>query len=138
MAGNEGQGFGAASARLFQGRPWALVPTPGGTAALGKVRSLVRAVGGRPRVLSAGEHDRAVAFLSHLPQILAYALHEAAGRDQLAARHSRLAGPGFRDMTRLARSPRKLWREILEENQTAVESALVAFRRALRASPPRR
>jgi prephenate dehydrogenase len=134
VAGNEGRGFAASSAHLFRGRPWALVPMPGGARALARVRALVRAVGGRPLVVSPQGHDRALAFLSHLPQVVAYALRAAAGRDPVAARHLHLAGPGFGDMTRLARSPRRLWREILEENEPEVARALRAFRRALSAA----
>jgi prephenate dehydrogenase len=134
VAGNEGRGFAASSVDLFRGRPWALIPTPRGGRALARVRGLVRAVGGRPVVVSPQAHDRTLAFLSHLPQVVAYALRGAVGGDSVAARHLHLAGQGFADMTRLARSPRGLWREILEENQPEVARALRAFRRALSAA----
>jgi prephenate dehydrogenase len=132
VAGNEGRGFAAASADLFRGRPWALTPLPHGTRALSRVRALVRAVGARPVTVSARDHDRALAFLSHLPQVVAYALFDAVRRDPVAARHLHLAGPGFRDMTRLARSPRPLWREILGQNRAEVARALKALRSAAR------
>jgi prephenate dehydrogenase len=60
---------------------------------------------------------------------------DAVGADPAGARHRRLAGPGFRDMTRLARSPRGLWRQILAQNRAEVRRALAAFQRALRQRP---
>lgn len=130
LAGSERSGFAASSAELLRGRAWVL--TPGGdAAALRTVRSLVRAVGARPVLMAPGEHDRAVAFLSHVPQITAWALLRAARRDGTARRHLSLAGPGFRDMTRLASSPRGLWRGILAGNRAEVARALDALGRAL-------
>jgi len=129
MAGTESSGFGASRADLFVGRPWALVG--GRPPAVRRVERLVRAAGGKPIAVDVAEHDRTVAFLSHLPQIVSWALADAAGRDAVASRHRALAGPGFRDMTRLASSPPALWREILRANTGEVERALEAFRRAL-------
>jgi prephenate dehydrogenase len=136
MAGNEGSGFGASSAELFRGRPWVLTPGPS-RRALRLVRSLVRAAGAMPVTLSAADHDRAIAYLSHVPQIASWGLLESARRDRVASRHLGLAGPGFRDMTRLAASPRPLWREILAENRAPVAQALKAFGRALRGGADR-
>lgn len=134
MAGNEGSGFEASAADLFQGRSWILTPPRAGRRSLTVVRSLVRAVGARPVLLSAAEHDRLVAFLSHAPQVVSWALLQAARSDAVAARRLALAGPGFRDMTRLARSPRRLWGEILAQNRGELGRALVALQRALSAT----
>lgn len=130
MAGQERSGFATSSADLFRGRPWILAPAP--EAALRRVRALVRAAGARPVVLAPAVHDRVVAFLSHVPQLVAWALVEAARRDPVARRRLALAGPGFRDMTRLGRSPRRLWRVILEQNRREVSRALRALDGALR------
>jgi prephenate dehydrogenase len=77
-----------------------------------------------------------VAFLSHAPQLTSWALLEAARADPVARRHLATSGPGFRDMTRLARSPRRLWREILEENRDEVARALADVARRLSARAP--
>lgn len=138
MAGSERSGFGASSADLFSGRPWVLTPPRRDDPAVRLVQALVRAAGARPVTLPAGVHDRIMAFLSHLPQLLAWALHDATRRDRVAGRHLDLAGPGFRDMTRLAASPRPLWREILQENRTAVTRAVAGLRHTLRLRPPER
>jgi prephenate dehydrogenase len=136
MAGNERRGFGASRADLFEGATWWLVPAAD-PRAVRVVRRLVRAVGGRPRSIGADEHDRVVAFLSHVPQLASWALFEASRADPVVRRHLAGAGPGFRDMTRLARSPRRLWREILRENETEVRRALVDLGRRLAAEARR-
>jgi len=132
MAGNERSGFSASQRGLFRGRPWILVPTSGVRGTLGAVRRLVRSVGGKPVEMGAAEHDRAVAFLSHAPQVLAWALFDATRRDPIAARRLTLAGPAFEGIARLAASPRPLWREILAHNRHEVERALSAVVRCLR------
>ena len=131
MAGNEGSGFAASSPDLFRGRTWVLVHERTADAQARVVATLVRALGARVKRMSAGEHDRAVAFVSHVPQIVSWALLDAARRDPVAARHLDAAGPGFADMTRLAASPRALWRDILAENASEVRRALRAFVSAL-------
>jgi len=143
MAGSEKRGFASSSATLFRGRSWWIVP--GGDAGPARVvRALVRATGARPITIDAATHDRTMAFLSHGPQLVSWAILDAARHDAVARRHLRRAGPGFRDMTRLARSPRPLWREILSANRTAVARALAAVvhelqaGRAARRRPPGR
>jgi prephenate dehydrogenase len=133
MAGREASGFAASKPDLFHGRRWILTPDADtAPAALRSLRALVRAVGARPVVMSPAEHDRVVAFLSHAPQVVAWALFGAAQQDGVAKRHLDVAGPAFRDMTRLARSPRGMWREILAENRREVNAALRVLRAALR------
>jgi prephenate dehydrogenase len=136
MAGRERSGFAASSADLFRGRAWILTPERGGAAAARVVSALVRAVGARPARLTPAAHDRAVAFLSHVPQLVAWALARAARADAVTRRHLRLAGPGFASMTRLARSPAPLWREVLGQNAREVARARAALLRELR-RPPR-
>jgi len=136
MAGRERSGFGASTEGLFRGRGWILTPEEAtAPEAVRRLGRLVRDVGARPIVMAPGEHDRVVAFLSHVPQVLAWALLAAARSDRVAARRLAVAGPAFRDMTRLAKSPRPLWREILRENAPEVRRALSALRAALRRSP---
>lgn len=133
MAGSEGSGLTAARAGLFRDRPWLLASDSGAEPrALGRVRALARALGARPTLIDARTHDRVMAFLSHLPQVVAWALSDAARHDPDARRALGLAGPGFRDMTRLAKSPPGLWRQILSANAPEVRHAAQAFERALR------
>ena len=135
LAGNEGSGFGASSADLFRGCAWVLTPEGASPRAVAVVRGVARAVGARPATMTAADHDRALAFLSHVPQIVAWALLAAARDDAVARRALALAGPGFRDMTRLASSPRPLWREILGQNRGDIKRALAGLRRRLWLQP---
>lgn len=126
MAGATEQGFGAARADLFRGRPFFLVPTarsdePG----LALAGELARAAGGVVTVVSAAEHDRIVATLSGLPLAVAIALART------GAELAELAGPGFRDATRLAATPEALAGGLLRGNAAEVRAALARFRSAL-------
>lgn len=138
MAGTQGRGFAASSAGLFRGRAWVLVHEPAAGAQARVVAALVRALGARVKRMAAADHDRAVAFVSHVPQLVSWALADAARRDAVAGAHLDVAGPAFADMTRLAASPRALWREILAENASEVRRALRAFAAALPARRGRR
>ncbi|MBC7375644.1 MAG: prephenate dehydrogenase [Frankiales bacterium] len=124
MAGRELSGPGAATAELFVGRPWALCPGPTTSpTALAAARELARRCGADPVVLTAGEHDSAVALVSHLPQVAASAVAAVL----LTARATdtgldpvRLAGPGLQDTTRIAASDPDLWVDVLTQNAAAV------------------
>jgi prephenate dehydrogenase len=135
MAGTEKRGFAASAAGLFAGATWWLVPSSDARANR-LVRRVVRDAGARPVATDAAGHDRVMAFLSHAPQVVAWALRDAARGDRVARRHLRRAGPGFRDMTRLARSPRALWQDILTANRSEVRRALLGLARALERRSP--
>jgi prephenate dehydrogenase len=130
MAGSAGSGFAASSPDLFRGRVWILTPAPARRPPAILLR-LIRAAGARAVQIPPASHDRAVAALSHVPQLVSWALLGAARADAVTRRHLHVAGPGFRDMTRLARSPRGLWRQILTENRVEVARALRIFVRSL-------
>ncbi len=135
MAGRETSGFGAASADLFHGRPWVVVPgDPADTAAIERVEALALATGARPVRMEAGAHDAAVAAISHLPIIAAAALVEVAAgasgepvpRDWPAA--AALAASGWRDATRLARGDARMGAGIAATNAAAIAERLRAYR----------
>jgi prephenate dehydrogenase len=130
IAGRERGGAGQAQADLFVDRVWAVCPTSRtGVNAVAAVENLVRACGARPVHLDAADHDRVMAALSHLPQLVASALASVVvelGPDELA-----LAGSGFRDTTRLAAADPQLWTDILTANGTEVSGALAQLRSRL-------
>lgn len=136
MAGTAESGFAASDARLFEGRPWILTPAAGRRPPP-RVLRMIRDLRARPAVTTPAEHDRVVAFLSHVPQIVAWAVADAAAQDAVAGQHLDLAGPAFRDMTRLARSSPRLWRQILSANRPEVLRATAALQRALARRAPR-
>ena len=119
MAGRERGGAIAGRADLFIGRPWVISPT-GLTheAAITQVENLAIELGAAPVRVSAGEHDRAVALVSHLPQVVASltaAQLIGANADDVA-----LAGQGIRDTIRIAASDPELWVQILSANSEEV------------------
>lgn len=130
MAGSERSGPGAADATLFSGATWVLTPT-GATAdaLLARASDLVRALGARTLVLGPDEHDRLVGLVSHLPQLVASVLADVAADAVADEREAvmAVAGPGFRDTTRIAASDPGLWLEIIADNRPAVVAALDAF-----------
>lgn len=138
MAGREAGGVENARADLFEGAAWLLVSAPGEAAgARRRARpwlELLDQIGAQPLWTDPATHDSAMARLSHLPQLLSTTLActlderfaTAAWRPLLAA-----AGPGARDMLRLAASPYGLWRDILLTNSDEIEAALHELQQTL-------
>lgn len=135
MAGRETSGFEAATADLFVGRPWVVVPgDPVDARAIERVEALVRATGAHPVAMDALTHDAAVAMISHLPILAAAALVEtaagAAGEpspiDWPAA--AALAASGWRDATRLARGDAGMGAGIAVTNAVALAARVRAYR----------
>ena len=123
MAGSEQAGVDAARVDLFQDAMCLLTPTAQTDArALAAVDSLWQALGMSTHRMPADEHDRAVARISHLPHLTAAVLVMAVVDGE--ATHVDLAGPGFRDSTRIASGLPEMWTEILMENRQAVASEL--------------
>lgn len=127
MAGKERSGPMAASARLFEGRPWAVVPLPASRPdAVRRVAELAATVGAVASTMDPAEHDSAVALVSHLPHlasVMVAGLLNAAPDEALE-----LAGPGLRDVTRIAGSETGLWLDILGTNAVEVRRLLTDLR----------
>lgn len=116
MAGHHLSGPEHGDAALFGGKPFVLTPEPETSAqAVSTVEAVVGAIGARPARMTASQHDRCVAIVSHAPHLFAFASILAAqeqaedeGLDPFS-----MAGPGFRDFTRIAGAAPELWAEIL-------------------------
>jgi prephenate dehydrogenase len=76
-------------------------------------------------------HDAAMAAVSHLPHLAAFALVNAVARQPQGALFLSLAGPGFRDFSRIAASAPSVWRDILLANRTEVLQQAALMRQAL-------
>lgn len=140
MAGSHHHGFDYASGDLFHGAPYALVAGDEFDAsdvaqaeALKRVQGLIEAIGGKPVLITAARHDRAVARSSQAPQLIATALALAVGETGDADAMA-LAGSGFADMTRLAASHWLVWADILRTNGDEISRALEEFSRSLEAA----
>ena len=132
IAGKEGSGIQHADAALYSGRQVILTPLPQTTPALvQKATDVWSAIGAQVLKMTAENHDSAFAAVSHLPHLLAFAyfggvLGQPAGRDLLS-----LAGPGFRDFTRIAASDPTMWRDVLLANREEVLKQSQRFRQSL-------
>ncbi|MEN9749275.1 MAG: hypothetical protein RL149_353 [Actinomycetota bacterium] len=130
MAGRERGGAASGRADLFVGRVWVVSPSAQTSqSAVQAVENLALDLGSASIQVAAAEHDRAVAFVSHVPQIVssltAATLLEAPEQDVA------LAGQGIRDTTRIAASDPKLWLQILSANAGEVSNVLKGFQENL-------
>jgi len=130
MAGRERGGAVSARADLFLGRPWVIAAHEQTTAEhYRRIEDLALELGATPVRMSPEDHDRGVALVSHLPQLVSSLL---AARLQGAPDAAiGLAGPGLRDTSRIAASDPELWVQILSANADAVAELLRAYREDL-------
>jgi prephenate dehydrogenase len=125
LAGRETSGYGAADPDLFRDRPWVVVPPePADDEAVSCVEAVVAACGARSIRMSAAEHDRAVAAISHLPLLVSAALVEAVTDDADWSTAATLAAGGWSSMTRLARGDPEMGAGILATNREEVLARL--------------
>lgn len=123
IAGRERGGATSAQADLFADRPWVLCPTPESSAQVRlDARWVAETVGGAAVEMDPREHDRLLARLSHVPQLVSSAT--AAAIAGLAHDQAAIAGQGVRDVIRLAGSDPVLWGQIIAANAPAVAAAL--------------
>ena len=129
MAGREVSGPESARGDLFQGRPWILCLDGVDSQLAAMVNEVVAICGAIPLTRTVEEHDRAVALVIHLPQIVASLLAR-----QLAAGQGsdlELSGAGLRDTTRIADSDADLWAQILAENSSSLRPLLISLQNDL-------
>ena len=123
MSGRERSGPAAARADLFAGQPWAICPGDEAAASCVQlVTDLALVCGSQPILMSAAEHDKWVALVSHVPHLVAAAM--AAQCADAPPGALALAGPGLRDVTRIAAGDVGLWTEILAANATQVREII--------------
>jgi prephenate dehydrogenase len=135
MAGKEKRGVQEADPDLFQGRPYVLTaegPDAVDTPAARQFLEWIMRIGAVPVLLSPEEHDRVVAWTSHLPQLASTALAATLARRTEMEDCRSVAGPGLLDMTRLAQSSYEIWCDILATNGPQIERALDAYISELR------
>lgn len=127
MAGSHQSGPLTAAPELFVDRTWVISARPENPDwAVERTRQLALTCQARIRELDAAEHDRAVAEVSHFPQLVASLT--AARLAQVPSEDLRLAGQGVRDVTRIAASDVTMWRQIVSANTAPIREQLVAMR----------
>jgi prephenate dehydrogenase len=133
MAGAATAGPSHARADLFDDKPWFLVRGSAAAAAVDTAMHFVQRLGAAPVIFDddGTEHDRVMAAVSHLPQLVASALMAVVG-DAAGASGLRWAGTGLRDTTRLADSSASMWESIFASNETELRPLLLTMAEALR------
>jgi prephenate dehydrogenase len=132
LGGGERGGFAFARAELFKDRPWIFTPDRAGMGggeggrrpeAMERLTVFASGLGALPTTMDPEQHDRLMAYVSHLPQLTASALMEVVGA-AATADGLRAAGKGLFDTTRLASSPADVWRDICATNADLIAAAL--------------
>jgi prephenate dehydrogenase len=136
IAGSEKYGIDSADPHLFQDKTYILTPTKDtNLLALKKIFLLIKIINAKRLILDPLEHDRIVGAVSHLPQIMAVSLTNMIGelgQQENNDNYFKAIGEGFKDMTRIASSPYKMWEDICETNQENILEMIQEFRNYLR------
>ena len=135
MAGSEEYGIESANPHLFQDRTYILTPTKkSNLIAIEKIFSLIKMIGANRLILNPLEHDRIVGAVSHLPQIIAVSLINMVSeliQKENNNNYFKAVGEGFKDMTRIASSPYKIWEDICYTNKEIILEMIQEFRNYL-------
>lgn len=132
IAGREVSGIEHAGGDLYFGRQVVLTPTERTSRPLvERATAIWRALGAHVITMTPEAHDNALSAVSHLPHVLAFAMMNAISGQSKATELLSLAGPGFRDFTRIAASDPAVWRDILMSNRQRILAQSQLFRRAL-------
>ena len=132
IAGKEVAGIAHAEAGLYQDLRTILTPLPKtGIHRLQAAHDVWTAIGSHVSTMSPEAHDATFAAVSHLPHMLAFAAVNAITAQPQGAAFLDMAGPGFRDFSRIAASDASVWRDILSANQAEVLKQVTQFRTAL-------
>lgn len=134
IAGKELSGVEHADADLYAGKQIILTPIERTlTTQLQKAVDVWTALGCRVLKMSPEQHDAAFAAVSHLPHLIAFALMNAISSQPQGKDYLSLAGPGFRDFTRIAAGDPKIWRDIMVSNREELLEQSKIFQRTLQA-----
>ena len=132
IAGKEVAGIDHADAQLYQDRRTILTPLSSNSMRHTKLaHDIWSALGSHVSTMTAADHDQTFAAVSHLPHLLAFAAVHALTTHPQGADYLDMAGPGFRDFSRIAASDPSVWRDILSANRTEVLDQLAHFRASL-------
>ena len=132
ITGREVSGVENADAGLYQGRQVILTPIERTlTTKLDKARALWQALGCEVLEMSPESHDAAFAAVSHLPHLVAFALMNSIADQPEGQDYLSMAGPGFRDFSRIAASDPQMWRDVLIANREELGRQTALFQQAL-------
>ncbi len=123
LAGSEKKGAAFSSAELFERAVCLMTPTEKSQKfAVDRIKTFWTKIGANVKILSPSEHDKALAYISHLPHLLAYGLIGTVPQE-----HLNLASQGLKDTTRIAASDPEIWRDICLTNASHLVKSLDEF-----------
>ena len=132
IAGKEVAGIDHAEGDLYKNRRTILTPvSETGAHQISQAKAVWQALGSTVFTMTPEAHDATFAAVSHLPHLLAFAAVNGLMAQSEGADFLRMAGPGFRDFSRIAGSDPAVWRDILSANHTEVLSQITHFKQAL-------
>ncbi len=133
MTGTEKFGPTAALPDLYKGKVVVLCDIEkSGKVQQETAKALFQRLGMKMVFMGAEEHDRHAAFISHMPHALSFALANAVMRQEDPESIVALAGGGFKDMSRIAKSSPSMWEDIFRQNKTNLIDAIEAFEKELK------
>lgn len=133
MAGTERSGYLNSYAHMFENAYYVLTPdASAGQEAVSALTELIEGIGAIPMIMTAEEHDRAAAGISHMPHVIAASLvNMVSDLDKADGRLKTLAAGGFRDITRIASSSPAMWENIVMSNKKQVLALTARFKEQL-------
>jgi len=132
MTGTEKFGPTAALPDLYEGKVVVLCDLEkSGEHQQNVAKEIFTEIGMKLVFMGAEEHDRHAAFISHMPHALSYALANAVMRQEDPASIVALAGGGFKDMSRIAKSSPSMWEDIFRQNKSNLLEAIGCFQKEL-------
>ena len=133
MTGTEKFGPSAALPDLYEGKVVVLCDMEkSGHIQQTRAQKLFTSIGMKLVFMDAKAHDRHAAFISHMPHALSYALANAVMRQEDPESIVALAGGGFKDMSRIAKSSPNMWEDIFRQNKENLLEAIHAFQNELK------
>ncbi|MEK7818941.1 MAG: prephenate dehydrogenase [Bacteroidota bacterium] len=130
MAGSEKQGVENANSKLFQNTTFVICSDKNSNTDISKLLEIIKAIGANILFVSAKKHDKIVASISHLPQLISVALMNSIPNDERNISY-KMAANGFKDLTRIASSKFTVWEDILKENKTEILKSISNFKNNL-------
>ncbi len=128
MTGTEKSGPSAAIEGLYHGKAVVLCDIEeSGEAQRNIAKQIFTDIGMKLFYMGAKEHDRHAAYISHMPHALSYALANAVMKQEDPKAITALAGGGFKDMSRIAKSSPNMWRDIFQQNREYLLSGIDSF-----------
>lgn len=132
IAGSEQTGARHAKQDLFCQRQVILTPIEGTSAEhTSTVQSFWQGLGARVITMTPEAHDEVFSAVSHLPHLVAFAYLNSLAQSRTGYDYTAMAGPGFRDFTRIANANPSLWADICVSNQQALLRDLAGFKQQI-------